>query len=312
MRPCARSKKPTDVVSDPVKTAFDELRMQMLGTQVLFGFQLNSAFQDAFERLSPQARAIDAAGLFLVVVTLALLIAPPSQHRLTDRGRGTRRILDVAHRFAEVALLPVAIVMGCDGFVVAEPHFGAAVAAAFGVGISSLAILTWYGVGRILRSHSKENHAMPDLPKDDLHRKVEHMLTESRVILPGAQALLGFQFVVTLTKSFGDLPEGHRVLHFCALAAIAVSIVLLIAPAAIHRITFRGRDTAQFHTIGSRLVTAALLPLSLGIAADVYVATEKMIGIPAISAAAAGSALVFLLILWYAVPLALRPRRALS
>ena len=40
-----------------------------------------------------------------------------------------------------------------------------------------------------------ETHATP------LQEKIDHMLTESRVVLPGVQALLGFQLIVLLSKS---------------------------------------------------------------------------------------------------------------
>src|SRR6185503_6232327 len=38
----------------------------------------------------------------------------------------------------------------------------------------------------------------------------EHMLTEARVLLPGAQAMLGFQLAVLLTESFTQLPESAK------------------------------------------------------------------------------------------------------
>jgi hypothetical protein len=44
-----------------LKTSLDELRMQMLGSQVLFGFQLQGLFQDNFEtikQLLTEARVI--------------------------------------------------------------------------------------------------------------------------------------------------------------------------------------------------------------------------------------------------------------
>ncbi|XIA63269.1 hypothetical protein ACFIOY_29350 [Bradyrhizobium sp. TZ2] len=37
--------------------------------------------------------------------------------------------------------------------------------------------------------------------------KIEQLLTEARGIMPGGQALLGFQFVATLTKAFETLPQ---------------------------------------------------------------------------------------------------------
>ena len=36
-----------------LKISLDELRMQMLGSQVLFGFQFQGLFQDNFEALQP-------------------------------------------------------------------------------------------------------------------------------------------------------------------------------------------------------------------------------------------------------------------
>ena len=61
--------------------------------------------------------------------------------------------------------------------------------------------------------------------------RVEHMLTEARVLLPGAQALFGFQLAVLLTDAFGDLPPSSKVLHAVALCCIATSIILLMGQA---------------------------------------------------------------------------------
>jgi hypothetical protein len=138
------------------------------------------------------------------------------------------------------------------------------------------------------------------------------MLTEARVILPGAQALLGFQFVVTMTKAFAAMPAADHAVHFFALAAVALSVMLLLAPAAVHRLTFAGLDVPRFHDIGSLLVSLALVPLAAGIAADFYVAAARMFDDkgPAIW----GSSIAFFLLiaLWYVLPLALRAARSRS
>ena len=39
--------------------------------------------------------------------------------------------------------------------------------------------------------------------------RIEHMLTEARVVLPGAQALFGFQLSIVLTRSFAELSSRH-------------------------------------------------------------------------------------------------------
>jgi hypothetical protein len=147
---------------------------------------------------------------------------------------------------------------------------------------------------------------LPPQSPTDLHEKVDQMLTEARVILPGAQALLGFQFAVTMTKAFAMLRAPNRDIHFFALAMEAMAIMLLLAPAAVHRITFGGADNERFHDIGSALVTIALVPLALGIAADFYVAASKILNSDSLALAGAGLAIVLLGTLWYALPLFLR------
>jgi hypothetical protein len=295
-----------------VHVALDELRMQMLGTQVLFGFQLQGVFQEWFSTASASARVLDAAALCLIVLTLGLLIAAPSQHRLVDRGNATKRIFRVAGNFAEAALFPLALALGCDIYVVGEPYWGASIAASAAGAATVVALLLWYGMGTALRAtltNPEKDQAMPKETETDIHAKIDQMLTEARVILPGAQALLGFQFVVTMTKAFAALPSFDRDIHFCALAAVALSVTLLITPAAVHRLTFGGKDVPRMHTIGSLLVTVALIPLALGIAGDFYVALGKILGDARLAAIGAGAAALVLGVLWYAIPLFLRMRK---
>ena len=143
-----------------------------------------------------------------------------------------------------------------------------------------------------------------------LHAKIEQMLTEARVVLPGAQALLGFQLIVMMTKAFDQLPLGLRHVHLVALASLTLTVILLIAPAAIHRVGFGGQDDPRFHRIGSRLLSVALAPLALAIACDLFIAFFKLFPSGATGLTAAASGLVLLLALWYGFPLVLRQRFA--
>jgi hypothetical protein len=139
-----------------------------------------------------------------------------------------------------------------------------------------------------------------------VHDRIDYVLTESRVMLPGAQALLGFQLLVPLMKSFESLPASARTIHFAALVLVAMTVVLLIAPAAIHRIAFEGADDPRFLQLASRLVTAALIPLALGVASELYVAGTRLLpGSPVVAWTAAGAACV-LIGFWYGLPLGLR------
>lgn len=292
-----------------VHTALDELRMQMLGAQVLFGFQLQSVFQDNFDSAALAAKLADLAALCFLVVTLGCLVAPPAQHRLVERGASTRRLLETASGFAEVSLAVYAIAIGLDLFAVLDAYWHQVPSIVTAVCAAMAAYLLWFGLGLMVRrSQNIGRPAMPARKEPELHEKIDQMLTESRVILPGAQALLGFQFVVTLTRAFEKLPETVQGAHFAGLGCVLLAVVLLIAPAAVHRVGFAGRDAERMHDLGSLLVTLALVPLAAGIATDVFVAFSRVIpGAPAL--AAAGASLFLLAALWYGLPYWIRARQ---
>jgi len=89
----------------------------------------------------------------------------------------------------------------------------------------------------------------------------------------------------------------------CLWLCVALAVVLLMTPAALHRLAFHGEDSPDFVTIGSVFVIAASVPLALAIAFDTYVAVHRSLeSDPAAFAAASFSALL-LFSLWYAYPL---------
>jgi hypothetical protein len=163
-----------------------------------------------------------------------------------------------------------------------------------------------YGLGFSLR---KRRNALPPESETSLKTKIEQLLTEARVIIPGGQALLGFQFVATLTKAFDNLPDEIKWLHAAALAAVGLSVLLLMTPAALHRLAFHGEDDPQFLEIGSRLIVAAAFPLALGISADVAVVAYKITERSALALILASATAVVFLTVWYVYPLVARERR---
>src|SRR4051812_21717161 len=95
--------------SDPLKIALDELRMLMLGTQVLLGAEFSLLFQAKFEALSSMAHTSAGLALTLLIITIGILIAPACRHRLGERGQRTKRMLHIANKYANLALLPFSI-----------------------------------------------------------------------------------------------------------------------------------------------------------------------------------------------------------
>jgi hypothetical protein len=291
-----------------LKTSLDELRMQMLGVQVLFGFQFQGLFQENFAALPPMGRMADAAGLGLMVVALGLMIAVPCQHRMVEEGETTPRIYRSSVWYAQRALLPLAGGIGCDVFVATLGPFGMLLSAVLSSATFVVAVLAWYAAPVGLRRRwSVDRRGVPmERDKTPLHTKIEQLLTEARVILPGAQALLGFQLIVMMSRPFGQLPRPVQIVHLVALASLALTIVLLLCPAAIHRITFKGADDQRLHTTGSLLIAVALLPLSVAISCDLWVALTILFGAGVIPLAGSVAAFVFLMVLWFLLPLFLR------
>jgi Family of unknown function (DUF6328) len=286
-----------------LKTALDESRLLILGGQVLFGFCFQGTFLELFEQLSPTAKIVQCVGLLLLSLSVALLILPSMYHQIGCEGRSVHSALHVATGAAGASLLPMTLGLGACAFVVFERLAGPGLATLVAMGLSALGIGLLYGLGMVLRKPARR---LPPENETDLKTKIEQLLTEARVIIPGGQALLGFQFVATLTKAFEELPVIAHVIHACSLGFVALSVLMLMTPAALHRIAYHGEDSPEFFRIGSWLVTAAALPLALGIALDIFVVILRVSDLLALAALVAGASAGLLLGAWFAFPLAIR------
>ncbi|MGD9923515.1 MAG: DUF6328 family protein [Pseudorhodoplanes sp.] len=289
-----------------LKTAMDETRLLILGAQILMGFQLNGMFQDGFDTLPRVSRNLDVAAFGLITLAVALLITPSLHHRIVERGEVAPEIHRVASACAGLALLPLAATLGLDILIVLDRHYGLAAAAIVGLSFFSGAMLLWFVFPVIRRRPDVKETPMQKQNETPLHAKVEQMLTEARVMIPGAQALLGFQMAVMLTSGFDKLPSSSKLLHTAALCCMGLAIILLIAPAAIHRLSFLGEDSEEFHDLGSRLIVLAAAPLAGGIALDLYVAATKATESSSIGTTIAVLAAVVMIGLWLAYPTARR------
>jgi len=125
------------------------------------------------------------------------------------------------------------------------------------------------------------------------------------MVLPGVQALFGFQLIAAFNQRFVDLEPPTPAIHFASLLLVALAIGLLMAPASYHRIRERTIVSSYFTVLSSRLVAAAMIPLALAIAMDVYVVGEMIFpGMSSLYTSAFG-VLVFvaLFLLWIVFPL---------
>jgi hypothetical protein len=289
-----------------VKLALDETRLLILGVQVLLGFQFQSFFQDGFSELSHLSQWLCVAGLALLIASVGLLIAPSMQHRLVEQGRSSARLVRSTNFYAGCGLVPLAASIGLGSYVVVERHFGFAAGLGTGLVLAIAAALAWFGIEFIVGS--KRDDGSMQVANTPLATKVEQLLTEARLIIPGAQALLGFQFIAMLTSGFDRLPASAKAAHVLALCLVAINVILLMTPAALHRLSFNGEDSRAFLRMGSALVIAAPGLLAAGIGAETFVVLHKVSANAGWSCAGALGSFVALIGLWYAIPAWLRMR----
>jgi hypothetical protein len=304
-------------LKDKIKTALDENRMLVLVVQVLVGFQFKGAFEPGFKRLPILLQHVKLGAFAFMLVTLALLLTPPSYHRIVARGECTRDFHEVLTGIMEWALMPFAVGLGLDVFVPCEKLLGMSGGIFCGIGALGVALFFWYGLPAFRRSrrehrvHQKElmkNQASDE--KASLKDKITQVLTEGRVVLPGTQALLGFQLVTFMSDAFEKLPRSLQMTHLAALGLIAFSAILLMTPPAYHRLVEHGEDTEHFLRLASVFVVVAMIPLALGIAVDFFVVVKKTTDSSPFAWGFASGTLAIFFGLWFAFPL-LRVRKSL-
>jgi Family of unknown function (DUF6328) len=138
--------------------------------------------------------------------------------------------------------------------------------------------------------------------KLELKDVVRNVLEEARMVLPGIQALFGFQLVAVFNASFKDIPTEDHILHLIALMLTICCVACLMAPASYHRQVERDEVSSDFVEYASKLICIGMLPLSLSISLDTYVVTNVITKSPLVAGITAGASFLVLSILWFAVP----------
>jgi hypothetical protein len=111
-----------------------------------------------------------------------------------------------------------------------------------------------------------------------LQNKIEHVLTEARMVLPGVQAMLSFQFVTVFLHEFELLPYFAKCVHYTSLAMINLSMILLSAPAIYHHVVQHGEASESFHKLASKFLIAAMVFMVAGISLGGWLLMYKITG----------------------------------
>lgn len=139
-----------------------------------------------------------------------------------------------------------------------------------------------------------------------LEEEATHATDEARMVLPGVQAILGFQLIAVFNQRFEELGEGDQLLHLLAFFLVALAMGLVMTPAAYHRQVERGRVSRQFVDLASLFLSLALVPLLLGVAVDAYILVRMVTQSALAGLWGALAVAAILATLWFGLPQLLR------
>ena len=271
--------------------------MLILGGQVLIGAAFRLIFADGFEKQPSYTQFVEVAALWLMLLSLGILLVAPPYHFLVENGENTRKFHELVTSILEWTLFPFALGMAVSVFAVGEKTMTGLAGGIAGALTFIFAISVWYVFSAL--KQKKQPMAVPEEGPTKLKDKIKEALIEARMILPGAQALLGFQVANTFTNAFDKLPRSSQWAHMGSLICISVSTAFLIAPAAYHRIAEHGEDSEEFYRLSGRMLLAALFWLGLGIATELWVVLTRVGQSALFSIGVSVLTLIFFYGLWF-------------
>jgi hypothetical protein len=148
---------------------------------------------------------------------------------------------------------------------------------------------------------------MSETQELDLDTAAGHLLEECRMVLPGIQALFGFQLIAVFSDGFHrELTINQQRLHVGAVLCVVVAIALVMAPAAIHRRREQRSVSSRFLSVSSALLMFGMIPLAIGTVLDVYLVAIAVLHDAFIAGCAATIAAAAFIGLWWFLPTFLR------
>lgn len=278
--------------------------MLILGAQILLGFQLRVVFEPAFEKLPRSSQFLKMAAIVILLAGIAMIMSPGSYHRIVRSGNDAEDVQQFATSIMDFALVPFLLALAIDLYVSAGRLLGFTGGLIGGTSVGAAAFALWYVLGWAFKSERRKAEPKTSAPREErtsLKDKIDQTLTEARVVLPGAQALLGFQLVTLFTDEFDKLPNSSKYIHLASLGLMALTMVFLMTPAAFHRIAERGEVSATVNSVASTFLIMAMVTLPLGITGDVFVIFLKVTNSMRVAVIVAGSVLIFFYALWFGV-----------
>lgn len=123
------------------------------------------------------------------------------------------------------------------------------------------------------------------------------------MVLPGIQALFGFQLIAVFNTGFNEkLSHPEQLCHLVAIGLVAVAVAFVMGPAAYHRQTRIREISEHFIVVSSRLLLWSMVPLMFGISLDFYLIARLILHNEIVSAVLSILLLCVFGTLWFLLP----------
>ena len=146
-------------------------------------------------------------------------------------------------------------------------------------------------------------HSGEESQELDLAQAAQTLLDECRMVLPGIQALFGFQLIAVFSERFSsELDKGDQVLHLVAIALVAIAVALVMTPAAYHRHRGARKVTDTFIELSTLLLLTSMVPLAAGLSIDFFLIARLVLGGEGVAAALGAAIFALMMFFWFAFP----------
>ncbi len=144
----------------------------------------------------------------------------------------------------------------------------------------------------------------PKRERLSLDSAVRHILEECRMVLPGIQALFGFQLIAVFNDGFAQkLSAMGQELHYISIVLTVIAIALVMTPAALHRQVDPLAASHRFIRCSTVLLLLSMFPLAISICLEIYLIANVITGHFWLSFLSAIGLLVLFSSLWIILPM---------
>lgn len=134
------------------------------------------------------------------------------------------------------------------------------------------------------------------------------MLSEQRILLPGAQMLTAFLIILPFNGGFKQIVQTEKLVFLATFVLALMSLVLLSAPAIQHRLMRPLANRARFKRVATRQIVAGAFTLAIALILATNLVISEVFG-NLVGIAMGATVATFILCVWWLLPAYLKRMR---